>query len=111
MVFVIGETKAFAGEVASKNTHACVQVFSKFRKFEMELQRSPEALPGFLFGFGANQEIELIAVAGEVPRSKITTEIVGRAGYEDGHYVSDDVAALERGAGCSGSPVVSGARG
>src|SRR2546429_217631 len=68
MVFVIGETKAFAGEVASKNTHACVQVFSKFRKFEMELQRSPEALPGFLFGFGANQEIELIAVAGEQTR-------------------------------------------
>src|SRR6266513_4802988 len=111
MVFVMGEAKAFAGEVASKNTHACVQVFSKFWKFEMELQRRPEALAGFLFGFGADQETQLVAVAGEEPRSKITTEIAGRAGYEDRHKGSEGVAALESGAPCAGSPVQSSARG
>ena len=77
----------------------------------MELQRSPEALPGFLFGFGANQEIELIAVAGEEPRGKITAQVAGRAGYEDRHNGSEGVAALESGAPCAGSPVQSSARG
>jgi hypothetical protein len=34
----------------------------------MQLQRSPKAFARFLFGFGANEKIELVAVPGEEPR-------------------------------------------
>src|SRR5438046_8466770 len=110
MVFVIGEAKTLGSKVAAKNADPGVQIFDEFGKVEMELQRSPEALGCFLFSFGADQENQLVAVAGEEPRSKITTEIAGRAGYEDRHKGSEGVAAWESGGPCAGSPAQSSGR-
>src|SRR6266702_3641012 len=111
MVFVIGETKPLSGQVAAKNAHPGAQVFEELRKCEVELEGSPKAQARFLFGSGANQEIQLVAVPGEESRGKITAQVAGRAGYEDRHKGSDDVAAWESAAPCAGSPDQSSARG
>src|SRR5438093_6646050 len=111
MIFVIGEAKTLGSKVAAKNADPGVQIFDEFGKVEMELQRSPEALACFLFSFGADQETQLVAVAGEEPRSKITTEIVGRAGYEDRHKGSVSVADLVSGFPCAGTRIQCRARG
>src|SRR5258708_34906370 len=74
MVFVIGETKPLSGQVAAKNAHPGVQVFEEFRKWEVELEGSPKAQARFLFGSGANQEMQLVAVPGKKPRGKITAQ-------------------------------------
>ncbi len=77
----------------------------------MQLQRSPKPFARFLFGLGANQEIQLVTVLVEEPRSKITAQVSGRPGYEDRHKVSDCVAALESGAPGTDSPDQSSERG
>src|SRR5713226_3301416 len=111
MVFVIGKAETLAGQVTAENAHPRVHIFGEFGKLEMQLQRSPKTLARFLFGFRANQEIQLVAVPGEEPRGKITTQVAGRAGYEDRHKGSDGVAALESAAPRAGSPDQSSARG
>src|SRR5260370_8618920 len=103
MVFVIGETKPLSGQVAAKNAHPGVQVFEEFRKWEVELEGSPKAQARFLFGSGANQEMQLVAVPGKKPRGKITAQVAGRAGYEDRHKESPGVAAWESAAPCTAS--------
>src|SRR6266446_2349203 len=111
MVFVVGEAKTLAGEIAPKNAHSRVQVRREFWKIKMQLQRSPQPLAGLLLGFRANQKIQLVAVPGEESRGKITAQVAGRAGYEDRHKGSEGVAALESAASRAGSPDQSSARG
>jgi hypothetical protein len=55
---VIGETKMLAGEIAEKNSRASADVFLKFRKFHVQLERLPKAFTRFLLIFRANQEIQ-----------------------------------------------------
>src|SRR5260370_24500413 len=93
-----------------KNAYPRVQVPVEFVILEVQLQRSPESFARFLFGFRANQEIQLVAVRGEESRGKITAQVAGRAGYEDLHKESDGVAALESAAPRAGSPDQSSAR-
>jgi len=38
MVFVIGEAKTLAGQVAAKNAHPVVEVFGELGKFKMQLK-------------------------------------------------------------------------
>src|SRR5260370_7416044 len=95
VVRIIGEAKALAGKIAAKNTHSRTQIFAEFAKREMQLQRSPKPLPRFLFGLRADQEVQLVAVLGEEPRSKVTAQVAGRAGYEDRHKRSDGDTAWE----------------
>src|SRR5439155_25675296 len=108
--FVIGKAKTLAGQVATKNVHARVQVFGKFGKLEVELQRSPEAFAGFLFRFRTNEEIELVAGPGEYSRNKVTAQVAGGAGDEDRHKGSEGVAASVSEVPCGASAAQSSAR-
>src|SRR5262249_14510110 len=48
LILAIGKAKAFAREVAAKNSNAGGEVIAKFGKFEMKLQRLPQAFARFL---------------------------------------------------------------
>ena len=54
-IVFVAQAKAFTGQVAAKNAHARIQVFQEFREREMQLQRLPQPLARFLFGFCTHQ--------------------------------------------------------
>ena len=55
VIFIVGETKLLAGQVAEKDFRARGDLLLKFGEVHVQLQRLPEAFAGFLLGFCAYQ--------------------------------------------------------
>ena len=68
-----------------KNSDTNSRSLAEFREIQMELQRLPEPLAGFLLIFRAHQKIQRVAVTAQQSGRQIAAEIAGRAGEKNGH--------------------------